>query len=333
MTQPMVVVKKPDGTLEHITLEELKKRRATAKKVSGGFVIPPAKPVVAPAPKPVIPPVTPRPVAIPPARPAVIPPAKPVTPPAQPAKSAPVQSMRPATVPVPVQKPAVPDAKIMTRVLDIRERARLKKEETITPRKDDFVMEDMLPQKFITPPPPVNTMPHNTFVHSEKVTPSTPLEVPKEILPTVSRITSAEVVKPVPAASSAPSIPVRPTSSPMTPPGNRPVVNDIVSRPSTMSPLDEVRYFSLVDFRRLSANPMEAAARLKQKFINLKDESILWYFEAFEAWHISPLYLDYMNAVATALSQKAPLAGVTTDPNRIQPKEVEALATMEKELL
>jgi len=232
----MIAVKKSDGSFEHITLEELKKRQSASSKIAA-------------------------------------------------------------------------------RVSDVRERARPKPEMKIIPHKDDFVMPDMLPQKFVTPPTPATTTPHNDFIHSKNVTSPS---LSGQLVPT-----------PAPKFSPMPRL-VTNTLSQST---LRPMVNDIISHPQTMSPLDEIKFFTLTDFRRLSSSPVEAAARLKQKFTNLKEESIIWYFSAFDSWHASPLYLDYMNAVASALVARSPLVSVTGSPNGIQIKEIDAITVMEKELI
>ena len=57
-------------------------------------------------------------------------------------------------------------------------------------------------------------------------------------------------------------------------------MHDVKTKPTSLSPLDEIQYFSLIDLRRLSSKPAEAVARLKQKFINLKDESFVLFMDS-----------------------------------------------------
>lgn len=113
---------------------------------------------------------------------------------------------------------------------------------------------------------------------------------------------------------------------------SKPLMNDIISPPKSMGPLDEIKYFTLTDFRRLSDNANEAASRLQQKFINLKDESILLYFEAVKNWHVSPLFADYMKVVAEAIGKKQKLINVIGDKSKIQMPEIKAIVEMEKKL-
>jgi hypothetical protein len=110
-------------------------------------------------------------------------------------------------------------------------------------------------------------------------------------------------------------------------------MHDVKAPPIELGPVDEIRYFSLVDFRRLSTSPTEAATRFGQKFINLKDESIVLYFEALDAWASSPLHHDYLAVVSEALEKKLPLARVAAgDSRRIQLPEIKAIIQMEKAL-
>ena len=96
------------------------------------------------------------------------------------------------------------------------------------------------------------------------------------------------------------------------------------------TPVDEIRNFSLTDFRRIAASPADAAARLRQKFTNLKDESIILFFQALEAWRGSSLYREYLAAVAESLAKRTPLTKAV-DKQKIQLTEIAALVEMEKD--
>lgn len=114
----------------------------------------------------------------------------------------------------------------------------------------------------------------------------------------------------------------------------RAIVRDIMpSRPVNLGPVDELRYITLTDFRRLSANPEEAAARLYQKFLNLKDESYILYMNALAAWRESPLFFNYSDAVVSALNARAKMASDGSDKEKIQMNEVRALVAMQKQLI
>lgn len=155
---------------------------------------------------------------------------------------------------------------------------------------------------------------------------------------------SAPMPKPILPVAVRPNIPpARPTSfTPKTTmPQFRHPVRDVApapvqsaapSRSVNVGPTEEIRILTLTDFRRLSANPTEAAARLKQKFANLKTESYLLFIDALAAWRQSPLYLEYVGKVANALNAGRKLADVLEDKSKIQLNEITALMEMEKGL-
>lgn len=166
----------------------------------------------------------------------------------------------------------------------------------ITPEND-------LPQKFIEPLVPANTTPFNSFIHAESH--------------------HATVVS---VQNNAPEFKI---SSALKP---KPVIRDVVSRPVEMGPIEEIKFLRLIDLRRLASSPTEAANRLKQKFINLKEESILLFIEAAAAWRESPLYQGYLEMVDLAFNKHIHLEAATGDKEKITLEEIKALVNMEKEL-
>ncbi len=97
-------------------------------------------------------------------------------------------------------------------------------------------------------------------------------------------------------------------------------------------PIDEIKNFNLTDFRRLSSKTEEATNRLKQKFINLKEESFLFYLQALEAWQQSPLYKQYMQKICDSLNQGITLKELSKNENEIKEEEIKFLLKMEKEI-
>ncbi|OGH70633.1 MAG: hypothetical protein A3C90_01765 [Candidatus Magasanikbacteria bacterium RIFCSPHIGHO2_02_FULL_51_14] len=76
----------------------------------------------------------------------------------------------------------------------------------------------------------------------------------------------------------------------------------------SVGPVDEIRLFTLVDFRRLSADAGKAGEMLIAKFETIKKESHLLFLQAKEAWKESPLYREYLDVLKRAMS-----AGKTVD--------------------
>jgi len=106
-----------------------------------------------------------------------------------------------------------------------------------------------------------------------------------------------------------------------------------ISVPSvSMGPLEELAALTVTDFRRLSNHPKDAATQLSQKISNLKDESIILYFQAIESWRQSPLYQQYSNALIKSLADNQELGLLLTDKKNIQLPELTALVELEKQL-
>lgn len=181
---------------------------------------------------------------------------------------------------------------------------------SIPPAKAIMKEEEMLPQKYSEPNPPATSSPFTAFKRP----------------PSMSKETkSFDDLMKTKAAATAPE-PEKPVQS-------RPIIRDIApSKQVSLGPIDEVRMMTLTDFRRLSSVPAEAAARLKQKFINLRDESYVLFLDALDAWKVSPLRLDYIGRVNEAINSGKPLDQVLADKNQIQLNEIRALIEMEKEL-
>ena len=74
-----------------------------------------------------------------------------------------------------------------------------------------------------------------------------------------------------------------------------------------MGPVDEIEFFSLVDFRRLSPKTENAKEILKGKFQSLQEESYVLFLDARDAWHKSPLFHTYQDMILSSLEQKIPL--------------------------
>jgi hypothetical protein len=115
-------------------------------------------------------------------------------------------------------------------------------------------------------------------------------------------------------------------------PAIRPSMQDISAPDTEMGPVEEFKSITIEEFRRLSSNPEEAAKRLLQKMTNLKDESFVWYLDGIAAYHNSPLYVEYMTAVSQSLTERKSLASVLSAKNGIKLTEVMALIEMEQDL-
>jgi hypothetical protein len=84
----------------------------------------------------------------------------------------------------------------------------------------------------------------------------------------------------------------------------KPLVDDVRLQPSMlMGPIDELRAMDLLEFRRLSVDPVQATSRIKDKIELLAEQSVTKQAEGIQAFKESPLnkiYLDLGNqSIAT----------------------------------
>ena len=75
----------------------------------------------------------------------------------------------------------------------------------------------------------------------------------------------------------------------------RPMVDDVKLQPSmVMGPIDELREMNTIEFRRISADPVQAAARIHDQITLLAEESIAKEAEGIDAFKQSPLNKLYL---------------------------------------
>jgi hypothetical protein len=85
-------------------------------------------------------------------------------------------------------------------------------------------------------------------------------------------------------------------------------MQDIKVNQRIMGPVDELRYFNLKNFRRLSSDPQEAFAKVKEKIDMLSKESYEKRIEAIQAWKENPLNKLYHQISRESLDQSKPIS-------------------------
>lgn len=78
-----------------------------------------------------------------------------------------------------------------------------------------------------------------------------------------------------------------------------------------MGPVDEMKNFSLRDWRRLAATPDKSKEIILNKFKSWKEESFFLYQDTRSAWFFSPLFRMYQETVAKAVNNASRLADLT----------------------
>jgi hypothetical protein len=87
-------------------------------------------------------------------------------------------------------------------------------------------------------------------------------------------------------------------------------MQDIKVNQRIMGPIDELRYFNLKNFRRLSSDPQEAFSKIKEKIELLTKESYEKRLEGIQAWRENPLNKLYYQISRESLDQSKPISEV-----------------------
>lgn len=84
-------------------------------------------------------------------------------------------------------------------------------------------------------------------------------------------------------------------------------VEDVKYVPRVMSPLDELKYLDLVNFRRLSQNPSMAVEKIKGKLSLLEEENYGKRLEGIRLWRSSPINRMYLEIGHLSIGENKPV--------------------------
>jgi len=84
-------------------------------------------------------------------------------------------------------------------------------------------------------------------------------------------------------------------------------VEDVKYVPRVMSPLDELKYLDLINFRRLDKDPSLAVNKIKNKISLLEEEGYGKRLEAIKLWRSSPLNRLYLEIGHLSISENKPV--------------------------
>ena len=76
--------------------------------------------------------------------------------------------------------------------------------------------------------------------------------------------------------------------------GNKKRMEDVRSAPIIMSPIDELAYMDLVNFRRLDPDPNKRVAKIEEKIALLEKEGIDKKIEGIRVWRLNPVSKTYL---------------------------------------
>jgi hypothetical protein len=90
--------------------------------------------------------------------------------------------------------------------------------------------------------------------------------------------------------------------------GNKKRMEDIKPAPRIMSPIDELAYMDLVNFRRLDPAPAKRVAKIEEKIALLEKEGIDKKIEGIRVWRLNPVSKTYL-----AMGQESISSGKTIE--------------------
>jgi hypothetical protein len=143
---------------------------------------------------------------------------------------------------------------------------------------------------------------------------------------------NAKLVESPKLISRRPSFP----KAPLDPLQRKPVLNDVIPpkvKKKSVGPIDEIRQFDIVEFRRLATNLDQTKELLLNKFITLKEESFMLYTQAKRAWAESPLYKQYQDIIKESLEkEESGIAEVINTRGDMKLEEFMAIVDINKKL-
>ncbi len=113
-------------------------------------------------------------------------------------------------------------------------------------------------------------------------------------------------------------------------------MHDVIARPISMGPIEELRTMALKDFRRLASKPAAAVDKLRQRLELLRDEGVDRYAAGITAWRESSVYGVYVGMIKQGLIEGRPVEDIaasdTSDSERLSGEELQAVIELNKSL-
>jgi hypothetical protein len=115
------------------------------------------------------------------------------------------------------------------------------------------------------------------------------------------------------------------------------LMDDIRYSAKALSPVEELRAFTLLNFRRIDPDSLKAVEKIKSKIELLGEENYGKKIEAIVAWNESPLNRLYLAVCRRSLDENLPLGAVLDrelkkDKNFLKPDELSAIISLNKSL-
>ncbi|HRH22056.1 MAG TPA: hypothetical protein PLJ58_02535, partial [bacterium] len=175
--------------------------------------------------------------------------------------------------------------------------------------------------------PTLNAKPSTAGVAKTMPLPAIATEV--TVIKDVPAIVTKEALKPISTKLSTGVVKVAPERYNKTESGEI-KMDDVHFTPRVFTPIDELRYMTLKNFRNLNADPVVATEIVKHKLEALAKDDFSWRLEGISAWKQCPVNKMYVDIYHTAMSEGKQIGQVIEAKQKASP---EALTSAEFEAI
>ena len=175
--------------------------------------------------------------------------------------------------------------------------------------------------------PTLNAKPSTAGVAKTMPLPAIATEV--TVIKDVPAIVTKEALKPISTKLSTGVVKVAPERYNKTESGEI-KMDDVHFTPRVFTPIDELRYMTLKNFRNLNADPVAATEIVKHKLEALAKDDFSWRLEGISAWKQCPVNKMYVDIYHTAMSEGKQIGQVIEAKQKASP---EALTSAEFEAI
>ncbi len=175
--------------------------------------------------------------------------------------------------------------------------------------------------------PALNAKPAITDVAKTIPLPAIATEV--TVIKDVPAIVTKEALKPTSTKLSTGVVKVAPERYNKTESGEI-KMDDVHFTPRVFTPIDELKYMTLKNFRNLNADPVAATEIVKHKLEALAKDDFSWRLEGISAWKQCPVNKMYVDIYHTAMSEGKQIGQVIEAKQKASP---EALTSAEFEAI
>ncbi len=119
--------------------------------------------------------------------------------------------------------------------------------------------------------------------------------------------------------------------------GRKKRMDDVTFTPKVMGPIDELRAYDPLTFRRLGPDPAKAAAKIREKIDLLGEEQYAKRIEGINAWRISPVNKLYLAIGERSMAEGKSVEQVISEmkaagQDALEPQEFEAIMDLNRTL-